>query len=380
METSNLRTPKWLGFSIDQLFTVKIGKSIDGNKVDLVNGRTPYITRKERNNGLDGFIDYKDSSFLNSDYPVITIGNETATPFVQNFSFYSGTKVNILIPKTKLSRRSLLFIAESLRRHKQKYSYSYTINSTRLRRQVILLPVTDSGEPDFDYMESFILKRERVVVNKYARYLEEIMDSSNIPHVKPLQNKTSSETANSTTKSALVPQDSLPKLREVVWNSFYLTDIFEIKPGKRLTKAEMTPGNVPFLGASEANNGITAFVGNSNESEDSNVLGVNYNGSVVANFYHPYRCLFSDDVKRFKLKGREGNKYVYLFLKVALLQQKIKYSYGYKFNESRMNKQKILLPVDDDGKPDFDYMERYVKNVVVSKYRHFLSYKEIELK
>ena len=34
-------------------------------------------------------------------------------------------------------------------------------------------------------------------------------------------------------------------------------------------------------------NGITNFVSNSNDSLDSNVLGVNYNGSIVENFYHP---------------------------------------------------------------------------------------------
>lgn len=148
-----------------------------------------------------------------------------------------------------------------------------------------------------------------------------------------------------------------------------------ISPGKRLTKNNMVDGNKPFIGASDSNNGITAFVSNSNISEDSNILGVNYNGSVVENFYHPYTCLFSDDVKRFRLKSIEGTKYHYLFFKTVILQQKCKYAYGYKFNEQRMQKQIILLPVNTSELPDYDFMEQYIKErelLLVQNYKFCL--------
>lgn len=151
------------------------------------------------------------------------------------------------------------------------------------------------------------------------------------------------------------------ELNDRDWAEFYISDIFIINPGKRLTKSDMILGNKPFIGASDSNNGVTAFISNTNVSEDSNVLGVNYNGSVVENFYHPYTCLFSDDVKRFKLKDIVGNKYHYLFFKTVILQQKKKYAYAYKFNEQRMQKQMIMLPIDDQGKPDYSFMEQYIK-------------------
>lgn len=145
------------------------------------------------------------------------------------------------------------------------------------------------------------------------------------------------------------------------WKEFFLVDIFEIKSGKRLVKENMRIGSIPFIGASDSNNGITNFISNKNSSTDKNVLGVNYNGSVVENFYHPYLCTFSDDVKRFSTKNVEGNKYIYLFIKNAILQQKQKYMYGYKFNEGRMLKQKIMLPVNSKGEPDYEFMEEYMK-------------------
>jgi len=153
------------------LFYVKIGKNIDGNKIDKLSGKSAYITRKESNNGLDGFINFEDTdNFLNINYPVITIGNETAEPFVQNFPFFTGTKVNILIPKINLNEDVLFFIATSLKMHKSKYSYSFTVNSTRLKQQKILLPTTVDGKPDYVYMANYMKALEYKKLQKYFQY------------------------------------------------------------------------------------------------------------------------------------------------------------------------------------------------------------------
>ena len=160
------------------------------------------------------------------------------------------------------------------------------------------------------------------------------------------------------------------------WKEFRLEDIFTIDPGVRLTTANMTMGKRPFIGATDSNNGITAFVDNTNKSLDSNVLGVNYNGSVVENFYHPYEAIFSDDVKRLHLKEVENNKYICLFIKQSLLKQKAKYQYGYKFNGERMKRQYIMLPSTPEGTPDYTFMEEYMRQkeqTILAKYKAHIS-------
>ncbi|WP_265578458.1 restriction endonuclease subunit S [Streptococcus ruminantium] len=143
----------------------------------------------------------------------------------------------------------------------------------------------------------------------------------------------------------------------------------------RLTKANQEMGERPFIGASDNENGVTAFVSNTNKSLDENVLGVNYNGSVVENFYHPYQAIFSDDVKRLKWKDKnQGNKYTYLFLKEMILSQKVKYAYGYKFNGERMKRQKIMLPVDDSGHPNYYYMKSYMQKQELEQIFKILNY------
>ena len=168
-------------------------------------------------------------------------------------------------------------------------------------------------------------------------------------------------------------------LKDREWKEFFIEKLFNINSGKRLKKAMMTKGKTPFIGASDSNNGITEWVSNTNSSLDANVLGVNYNGSVVENFYHPYKALFSDDVKRFSLKEREGNKYLYLFFKCIVLKQKNKYEYGYKFNEGRMKRQIIMLPVNVHDEPDYEYMEQYMRqkeHEVLSRYLEYLEKKQ----
>ena len=128
----------------------------------------------------------------------------------------------------------------------------------------------------------------------------------------------------------------------------------------------MEKGSRPFVGASDSNNGITGFVKNENSSLDHNVLGINYNGSVCEAFYHPYECLFSDDVKRLHLQNYEDNEEILLFFAGTIVQQKVKYIYSYKFNSHRMNRQTILLPVTSTGEPDYAFMEQYSKNILTA--------------
>jgi type I restriction-modification system DNA methylase subunit len=156
---------------------------------------------------------------------------------------------------------------------------------------------------------------------------------------------------------------------------FDIESIFNITPGKRLVSENMTEGKRPFIGATDSGNGITNYILDVNESLDKNVLGVNYDGNgMVISFYHPYECLFSDSVKRFHFKDIKDNKYVFLFFKTLLLQQKSKYNYGYKFNGNSMKRQKLMVPVTEYENPDYIYMEQYIKNLFILKYQAYLNY------
>ena len=80
------------------------------------------------------------------------------------------------------------------------------------------------------------------------------------------------------------------------WTAFRLGDLFVISKGTRLTKAQMIPGEINYIGASSMNNGVTARIGNTDHLFPAGMITVCYNGSVGESFYQPESFWASDDV------------------------------------------------------------------------------------
>ncbi len=341
-----LSSKRWKKFLISDLFNVEIGKAIDGNKVDRTAGHYAYITRKENTNGLDGFIDY-DESFLNVKFPVITVGNETAQPYVQNFPFFTGTKVNILSPKVSLSRFTLMFIAQSLRMHKERYSYSFTMNSTRLKKQPILLPVTDDGLPDYEFMAAYIQAIEERILQSYRQFVQSVESVQ----VEPLSVKT--------------------------WRPFLISDLFRLEAGKcsQANQLKKSASGIPYIGATNRNNGVLDFV----EPDEKLISRGNAiafvcdgEGSMGYSFYKAEDCIATTNI----IFGYADflNEYVGMFITTVADKVRGKYSYNYKRRLLRLKQEQLMLPVNAAGEPDFDYMAAFIKRLVAAQYRKYLDY------
>ena len=143
------------------------------------------------------------------------------------------------------------------------------------------------------------------------------------------------------------------------WNAFFIEDIAEIVSGRDIYEKERLDGLVPYITATANNNGIGYFVANNNDTLESGCLSVNRNGSVGYCFYHPYEALYGNDTR--KLRPKKNNRYVALFISLCITKQREKYGYGYKMGTGRLKRQKILLPVDANNNPDWDFMESYMK-------------------
>ena len=102
-------------------------------------------------------------------------------------------------------------------------------------------------------------------------------------------------------------------------------------------------------------------MGNTNETLCSDCLSVNRNGSVGYAFFHPYKALFGNDTRKLIPKQERSNKYVGLFLANVITAQKDKYGYGLKMGTGRLKRQKIMLPVNSDDTPNFNYMKSFMR-------------------
>ena len=350
----DLKNIHWGEFVIQDLFIIKIGKNVDGNKVDKNGGNVAYITRKESENGLDGFINYE-KEYLNNDSPVITIGNETAEPFVQDYPFFTGTKVNILISKQKTSKEALLFISQSLKLHKSKYSYSYTINSTRLKRQIIQLPVNSKGEPDYAFMEQYMQHKEEIKIVKFQNYIaQKIEQVKDFKEVEPLSQKE--------------------------WGEFAIGKLFKLYPGKSKGLNHLVKSNlgINYLGATNSNNGVLAYVeaeGNEKMTQKGNCIAFirNGEGSMGYSVYKSESFIATSDIS----VGYSVNLNREIGLFITTIADKIrgKYNFGYKRSDTRLKKEKLQLPIDKKGNPDYEYMENFIKKLEYEKLTKYIERK-----
>lgn len=349
----NLDEKMWKPSVVNEIFnTINATKGKTTGQL-IAGGDVPYIAAAKTNNGCAGI-------YSSKPYPEwVSEGN--AIVFVQLGDGAAGLAYYIPMPfigmsgKTScgyfhdLNKDNGIFIARCLSANKAIFSHGHSWTGKRLKKTKFMLPVTDFGEPDYEYMTEYTRQKREAMLAKYRAYVEE--------HIAELGD--------------LV---EIPALDEKEWREFPLNDIFTVEAGKRLETRNKVPGTRPFIGATDNGNGVTGFVGNDNASKDSNVLGVNYNGAPCIAFYHPYECIFTDDVKRLHLRNYEDNKFVLLFFVSIFAQQRSKYSYGYKFKEQRMLRQKLMLPITDSGEPDYKYMEQYAKNMMLKKYKQYLTF------
>jgi restriction endonuclease S subunit len=155
----------------------------------------------------------------------------------------------------------------------------------------------------------------------------------------------------------------LEKFDNLKW--FELSMLFDIKKGKRLTKADMTEGEIPFIGSIDSNNGYREFIGQK-PIHKGNTITVNYNGSVAEAFYQPKPFWASDDINvlypKFLL-----NPYIAFFIITIIKHEKYRFNYGRKWHVDRMNRSKVLLPANTNNDPDWKNIERFIKSLNVFK-------------
>lgn len=377
-ELSNLKNSNWGEFKIGDIFNIERSKVHDKINLKETHRGIAHISRTNLDNGLNCIV--IDENFKHNPKNTIVFGAENANFFFQPFNYITGDKMYV-ISNEKLNRYNSLFIKLMLE-HSIKHSgfgYGKGLTGNRLKRLSILLPITESGLINWDFMESYMETKEKILLSEYKSYLE---------------------------RKLLVMQDREEYLfsedeffaKNVKWGNFLIGDLFHVKNGFYNKKPEFfNSGRIPFLGATANNNGITGFSSlekiektsktgqgkNHSLKEkifEGNCIAVTNNGSSMGYAYYQkneFTC--SHDINSLYLKEYNLNKYIALFLIVLIEKQKICFEYSRKWRPERMKKSKITIPVTDEGIPDWDFMESYMKKLEYEKVNKYLDYIEDRL-
>ncbi len=116
-------------------------------------GEYPYITTQAVNNSVAGYYNYytEDGNIIIAESAVAGFCSYQEKPFS------ASGHIEKLIPLFIMNKYIGLFIVNMIRQATNgRYNYGYKFNQQRIRDTIINLPVTKSGEPDYEFMEQYI--------------------------------------------------------------------------------------------------------------------------------------------------------------------------------------------------------------------------------
>lgn len=171
-------------------------------------------------------------------------------------------------------------------------------------------------------------------------------------------------------------------LDSVEWGEFRIKDLFELHLSKGDNQANLLDeGNIPLVSSGLNINGISKFIregDGKSELFDGNILTVDMFGKA---FYHEYN-FFSVSHGRINIliPKFEITKFIAIFI-VAEIDKNFSnvFSYNRMCSQKRLRSSKILLPIDYKGRPNWQFMEDYVKQEMKVQSKKVASYYENKL-
>lgn len=333
----SLKTVNWKVFYLSDIFTNYHGKRLV--KEQRKNGNIPLLTASESNQGVSDYISKNKNMTKHIDFISIDMFGHA---FYHDYNCYGDDNI-YFFKNNSISKQAKLFIVVCINKNSSKYSYGNQFRQDNADKDKIILPVNSKGEPDYKFMEEYIKEREAKFKNQYKEHIK-----NNVNDFKEIElNKE--------------------------WKEFFISEIFEkIQRGKRLIKEHQKEGKLPYVSSTASNNGVDNFIGNEiGVRKYDNCLSLANSGSVGACFYEPYEFIASDHVTH--LKGNYS-KYAYLFMSCMLNRLSEKYNFNREINDTRIKREKIFLPVNSKGEPDYDFMHNYMLHLEQKKILEYLEY------
>lgn len=337
-----LRGVEWGKYRLGDLFEFKGIKQAKSQKeIPTDRSGVHYIIQSVENNMYDRNVDRQwlvDNNEAPVDGNAIVLGVTLPAVSYQPDEF--GASQVITARADFLNESIGLFFAIILKKICfNLFSYDKKPGISIYKDLVVELPVKND-KIDFDFMEDFIAELEARHIAELEAYLK----------VTGLNNYTLTDEE----------QKVLVDFESWEWKQFNLEKLFgKSTRGKRLKSADRIDGTLPFVTAGEADEGISAHIGNDVEIFEANTTTIDMFGSAK---YRNYQYGADDHVA--VVHTEKLPKFASIFTTTAIhkLAHSGKFSYSRNFYAKDADELDVLLPVKD-GKPDYESMEIFISAI-----------------
>ena len=179
-------------------------------------------------------------------------------------------------------------------------------------------------------------------------------------------------------------KDALRNLENTIFKEFSIVDIFSIKNTGNILSSSIVEnsGLIPYLCASALNNSVSSYIKYDEKYLDKgNCIFIGGKTFVVT---YQKDDFFSNDSHNLTLtlnKEEHRNRICQIFLATCVKSSLgHKYSWGDSISSSKIKKDTILLPVNNNDQPDYAFMENYIsgiQKIIVKKLITYLRKKKL---
>lgn len=316
----------WKEFRVGNYFHGIRGTSRKMQELD--DGLTPIIAAARYNQGIAGY--YNIPSEYENAITISCNGVGCGSTYYHDYPFAITGDAIVLENIGKVPQGALHFIAAVYDAYfSRKYSYADKCSADKAEAELIALPATSDGQPDWDYMESYM----KAVMEESEKSLENLKKADNTKHLIDVS----------------------------AWKEFCVGELFSCETTLGIpSKNDLEDGNINYITRSAIDNGFSGTCGNKDHENKGNCITIGAEGFVA--FWQSEDFVAGNKV--YALRHPDMNEINGLFVCSALNALSDRYSFADARVLDKIKVEIIKLPVTSDGQPDWQYMEDCMKNIM----------------
>lgn len=301
----------------------------------------PAITCTTENNGISCYVKKENATIFKNCISVAANGD--APVFYQSNEFTILQDAYVIDFKDKkLNKKENLFFTALLKKALKKFDWANKSGWERVKNENILLPTTQNGEIDFEFMESFVAELEAERVAELEAYL-----------------------AAASLKDYELTADelsALSKFENYNWGEFRIGDLFTSKTGDTdLQQKDINGKGEYFLNSGYTNCGVNGKTDRPARIFLKNTITIDFLGYV---FYRNFDYKMATHNHIFSLSGEViKNEKIGLFLVASLSYLKNIFSFSNMGTWTKFKDLNIKLPITTNGEIDFEFMNNFIKAI-----------------
>ncbi len=356
-----LNIDSWQPMKISDMFYTYTGGDLIINTIQ--EGEIPVISHTSVNNGVKIYSSEIEGQMLFDCKKTISLADRgTFFAAVQNHDFYIGTRVKALEFKDGRHSECILQFFVTVINH-EAFRFCYGRNCTNgLDDLVIKLPVKNE-KVDYEFIEKYMNSLNGDVSDIPDYFLNEgykkacwYLDNIN-------QGEFEKDFAEAFDKNKL-------KLSDREWDYFVLENIVSsVHNGKSYNASDLVISDseeyVSYVTRTDENNGISMYVQASEYKGLEKANAITIGDTTATIFFQEHNFITGPHI--IVIRADWLNVYTANFIITILNQEKYRYPvFGRAFTKDLIKQTKVYLPIDDDGNPDYKFMEDYIKSLPFS--------------